>query len=174
MEIKVESTYDYDANKKFARFFIFRGKYYKVKRIISFIILILFTAFCAYYSMKFDEIKHINFCVLCFVWFVNIYIYFIRPKSNYKKNKFKNVLNTFIFKEDSITISSLGNGINGSSDISYSSIRKIFETDDAFYIFISANQAFLINKKNNDKITINDLRNLLSSKLPPKKYIICN
>jgi hypothetical protein len=176
LDIKVDTLYDYDAWKKFQRFFMFRGKYYKVKRTIFIAFIPLLIAAIVIELTAFGPVRTKSVIYSC-VGLVTVlligFLYFIRPKLFYNKSNLKNVLNTYIFTEDKMIVSSTANGLNGSSEVSYSFFRKAYETDDSIYIFRALNEAFIISKNNLNTIAAKNLRNLLKSKLPPKKYIIC-
>lgn len=176
MEIKVETLYDYDTLKTFQRFFMFRGKNYKVKKmtIIAFIPLLIAAAVVDIIAFGWAHPESIIYSCFALIFMLYFgFLYFIRPKLCYNKSNLKNVLNTYIFTEDKMNVSSTANGINGSSEISYSVFRKAYETEEAIYIFRSINEAYIISKKNLNAIDANNLRILLKSKLPPKNYILC-
>jgi len=179
MEIKVDAKHDYEAQAKFSRFFVFRGKYYKTKRLLFFTFLFFLTCYVimrliegvtiGYYEPLYLVLMAINLILIA----VAVLIYFIRPRIFYKKNGLKDIINTYVFREDKILMTTEHNGVNGSMEIDYAALLKAYETDQYIYLFVSTRQAMLINKKNIDMATLSKLRALLKSKLPPKKYIHC-
>lgn len=179
MEIKVETEYDYEVFKKYFRFFVFRGKHYTVKKNIFFAFIILVTSICiislidVITSERFELYFFVLLIVYLILFFNWIFLYFIRPKLFYKKDKMKDRLYTFVFREDKMLVSSAGSGVSSSSEVDYASLLKAYEIDDFIYLFINPRQAYLVNKTNIDMIAVNNLRNLLKSKFPPDKYIIC-
>ena len=103
-------------------------------------------------------------------------LWFSMPKISYKKggnSHIRNVVNVFVFKDDELLISSNSNDISGNSLINYSIIKKVYETEKMFYLYINPRIAYLVDKTNIENGSVMDIRNLLTSKLQPKNYIIC-
>jgi len=80
----------------------------------------------------------------------------------------------FIFNDDSINTTTTGDMSTGASTIKYEAVYKVYETDNAFYIFLSPKQALLLTKKDIVAGTSEELRKLLQSKIAHEKYILCD
>ena len=77
-------------------------------------------------------------------------------------------LTKYKFGSDQVDIETVGESSGGFSRIKYGDIFRVYEIDDYIYIFISNNQAFIIdkNKISADRIPI--LRSILTNQV--KKY----
>lgn len=107
--------------------------------------------------------------LMAFVWFES-------PKISYKKggnSHIKNATNVYIFKEDELSISSDNDNITGNMQMSYHGIKKVYETEKMFYLYINPRVAYLVDKSRIENGTAMDIRNLLLSKVAPKMYVIC-
>ena len=78
--------------------------------------------------------------------------------------------NTFVFTDEKIHITSNNESYSGSAEVDYGVIIKAYETVEYFYLFINSKASYAIDKKGFESGTALDLRNLLLSKIPAKKY----
>lgn len=79
----------------------------------------------------------------------------------------------FAFHDDSFLTVQTGDIAKGTAITRYDALNKVYETKTMFYIYITPMQALLIAKCDITKGTPEELRNILITKLPAKKYIIC-
>lgn len=68
------------------------------------------------------------------------------PAINYKKSVLKEKRIDYIFRDVDFNITIKDKELNGTQDIKYASLYRVYEGKNAFYIFIRKNQAFLVAK----------------------------
>lgn len=176
--INVSTRYTEAGNKEFFLFHMFQHKYYKAARIIlpTAILLIFIDAIlmCA--------IRNYFLGAYCAVFGISGIGIIISRWVTYKKH-IKNATvvvgaeNIFEFDDEYIKIRTTGDAADGESMEQYEYdemyTAKAYETDKAFYFYISPVQAYFLSKEDFTEGTPEDLRNLLKSKLGAKNYIIC-
>ena len=91
------------------------------------------------------------------------------PKLNYRKlEKAKDsVLNTkieYLFKKNNFKLSS-----NKDEYIDYSSLYKVLETKEAYYLYINKSRALIVDKKDMSESDITNLTNTFKEKVPRYK-----
>ena len=99
-----------------------------------------------------------------------LYMYFIKPAIKLKNFTEDNVvLNSFIFTKENILASSKSKVRTGSSTYKYEWIMKACETKTAFYLFFNKEGGLIVTKAEIKEGTVDELRNLLSSKISQKR-----
>jgi len=170
MEIKATTINNYETIKKYNKAFVYRNSRFY----ISIFVLLLFlgwTVFIIYASG--DIIMSIlNLFVFLFLLTLMLYRWFIKPKMRYKKSntKLKDIRSEYVFTEDLIHLTSKTESYSGSAEIQYSVIQNVCETAEFIYLYVNKHTAYIVDKKNIENGTVLELRNLLISKLPAKKY----
>ena len=131
---------------EYKKFIKEHNKQYGLREDISFIITLIFLLFFIFFTL-FHKVFYLS--ILMFLVMV-IYIYFsiIKANNDVKKDlnskKIKNeYINTYIFYKLFFTISNK----EKKSRFFYWEIRKVFENDTHFYIYITNKKAFLISKQ---------------------------
>lgn len=80
-----------------------------------------------------------------------------------------NNTNTFIFYKSQIEISNK----NGKFNYKYANFRKVFETKDFFYLYVTREDAFLVSKSKFSLGNSEDFSNFIKNKCK-LKYKLCN
>ena len=75
--------------------------------------------------------------------------------------QFAEIVNTYVFGEDRFQIETKIGKKAETKEVLYGELVRIVERKDAFYLYVSAQLAFLIQKKNIVEGTAEDLRRLL-------------
>lgn len=75
--------------------------------------------------------------------------------------QFAEIVNTYVFGEDRFQIETKIGKKAETKEVLYSELVRVVERKDAFYLYVSAQLAFLIQKKNIVEGTAEDLRRLL-------------
>lgn len=173
MEITASSKYDWETIKKFNYFHNFKRS--KFLNVIHIIIIVCFFINLINTTMSlvldyFDSEILLSFLTVVIVTFLLVLIYFVLPKTMFKKNKVgKNSENKFVFKEKVFEIEGGNGDVIGKSEIKYAILHKVYETKKFLYVYINPRQAYIV-----DKETVSDevaLRDLLISEVGNKKYI---
>jgi hypothetical protein len=173
--ITFTTTMDYQAFEDYYIFSMFRSKSYRNSKGSFFMPYALMISLG--FSYLTDELYILAIILLSIATFVITllgYQFFIAPKRMFKKmgNIFKYPQDFEVF-EDHFTVSQIGEDAKGYSHIMYSQVVNVYETHNAFYIFISASQAFIISKQVLTKDEINTISTLFLSIFDKKKFKNC-
>lgn len=173
MEIRAASVFDYRTMKAFCRQSMF-GSVNMKKMIICLV------CFAVIMPCLIDEIFDGGFhpaLIFLFVLFavcviIIAYAYFLLPKKQYKAlGKMADTKNLFLFRADSMTVSSQTDDYEGKSVIKYSMLFKVTETKDFFLIFQNKASCYVVDKAAFEGGTAEELRAVLQGILG-KQYII--
>ena len=176
MEIKAKAAFDIESMKALVHLWMFKKADPK-KRMITWNILygILLSVlifemiiFGATVSMV------VLVCICVFVCLLECYWYFILPKVRYKAlGDLKDVANEYTFYDDIMLVITKSENYNGESEIKYSSITKVYETSQYFFLYQNKNYALLVDKHTFEDGTPQELAKKLISVLG-NNYIFCN
>jgi hypothetical protein len=174
--IKSTVLVDFNVFEDFFIFSLFRSKQYKTAKrgfFLPYFLMIPLGIITILLEL------HVMFPIMLFslssIMFLAFgYLFFIAPKSNYKKAK-EIFLSPQYFEifEDYFIVSQEGKGTKGYSEISYSHVHKVYETHNAFYIELPLRVAYALPKKylNNDQVTM--ISDLFTKKFNKKTFKIC-
>jgi len=98
--------------------------------------------------------------------------YFLGSQRSYRKTPSIHAHFTFVFDQNGINVTSVSGFSSGQSSLQYPMIKKIYETQDAFYIYITNRSAFVADKSGLVEGNLIALRIYLNQALG-KKYILC-
>lgn len=102
--------------------------------------------------------------LVLFLVYFNIGIYF-RSKKIFASDKFLQLEQTYDVTVDSISVSSE----RSNTLVKWDEVYSLKESQDMFAIFLGKNRAFLLPKRCMDEAAAQELRQLATSNLPPKK-----
>ena len=166
--IKIITKITYDMYKKYCKFSLFRGKFYKIEPpliyIVSAIVLLLSLSLGLSYGFEVMDIAVI--LIFTIITVVLTVMLFVLPKLYYKSSKISSEsTNEYKFFEEYLTIESDSELVYGSSRIGYAALYRIYEVDDFIFIYISNAQAFIVPKENCSPSDVDELRNILQGKV---------
>ena len=95
--------------------------------------------------------------------------YLIVPRFTLKKNKNLGTTVNYLFEEDSFQMSAVNAYVNENSTVQYSRLLKIGKNGNDLYLFVSPIQAFVADLSALSVEQVLLLKQLLASKLEPKK-----
>lgn len=171
MEIKGKSRYDWQSIKKCNNFNFFkRRKWLSILLVLVYVLSGIGFIF-ENFTDNFDgnSIERLILLVLVTLWLT--FLWFILPKIRYNKNKLiHNMENEFVFNEDAFTTYQHGSSSDGNNTIKYSALWKVFETKDFFYIHLTKNQVYMVEKATLEGGSAYDLRELLIKNVGISKY----
>ncbi len=149
MEIHAKATYNKETIKRFA---LVPAKQLKIMNIILAVIFAVAFAAEIYGVILLEaSISNIIFLALIVAFYYS-YLYLIMPMLVYKQSKrISDSENSYIFTDKKFSVESSGEGINGRSEVEYTSLYKAVETKGFFYLYISKGQAMIV-----DKSTVTD------------------
>jgi len=177
MEIKASSVYDLKAFKALQHLTMFKGKNPRKQMIQWYIISFIVFAICIFNIIAFDFIDFATLGLIIAVTCICIiisYLYFLLPKIQY--NSFKkpsDIKNQFIFTDSGFKVFSEAEGYEGSSSIDYSTIFKVMETSEYFFIFENRIRTYIVDKGSMDTEQAETLRHKLMSFVSKKNYKLC-
>ncbi len=173
MKIKASSKYDWETIKKFYAF-----SFSKKQRWPNIVLVVLFLLLFAMYTLEavngtFSMDLLPSMIMFIFVYLFMGFVRFILPRILYNKNKLiHGVENIITFNEQDFEIKQDGDNAKGTAAINYSAVQRIYETKEYIYIYISPQQAHIVDKSTVTGGSLTDLRILLVSKIGTNKYKI--
>lgn len=176
MEIKAKCKFDLKTMQAFMRFLMFKKANPK-KRIITwsviffvlFLIIIWETIVFGAQSTMF-----IMLVIVIFVELLGFYMYFILPKIKYNSmGAMKDNVSEYIFCDNSVKVISTSEESKGQTEFQYSTISKIYETSEYFFIFSQINnQVFIVDKSTVEKGAREEIKKKFID-IACEKYIQC-
>ena len=119
-----------------------------------------------------DEMSvDIIICVVSVIAIDAIYLfcYLVLPHLTVKKAKNLNTGIKYTFEEDCFRTEAANAYSNETATMQYSILKKILKKDDALYLFITSNMAYIVDISSLSDEQTDLLKGLLGSKLPGKK-----
>lgn len=174
MEITAFGIYDWKTIKKYHHFHNFkRNKLKKASVPIVLIALIIsFLGFLVCYILDGLDSTLITLLIVEIIAaFLLFFTWFIMPRISFNLNKLaKNNKNEYVFKDETFIAACKAKDISGSTEISYKKLNSIYETEDFLYIYISMNQAFIVEKASVSGGSLEELRTHLINNMKTGKY----
>ncbi len=169
--VELSANLNYNDIKKYWLFTLYRGKHYKNGPVLYIIInifgLLMFGSMA--FISGFDSLETGIFTFLLIVFLLMLYLMIFAPKRYYKTYKLmQGSLTKYKFGCDQVEIETVGESSSGFSRMKYGDIFRVYEIDDYIYIFISNNQAFIIDKNKIPAERMPILRSILTNQV--KKY----
>lgn len=175
MEVKAKCKFDKNSIRALSHLSSYK-RFNPQKTIISrtvlcLILLLLLVA--ELIAFGFDIIPMILIIVDIFIIAIDCYMYFVLPGIQYKSlAKMQGTENNYIFSDSVLKIQSESKAYSGESEIEYAMIQKVYETSGYFFLYITKNQVFIVDKSTVEGGSHEDIRNKLGEYLKGK-YIIC-
>jgi len=101
-----------------------------------------------------------------------LFKYFYGSQRAYRKTPQMHAHFTFDFDQDGINVTSASAFATGQSQLQYAMLKKVYETQDAFYILITNRTGYVVDKSGLIQGNLTALRIHLKHVLN-KKYILC-
>ncbi len=167
---------DFEVYENFIIFSLFKSKRYRTAKTTFFLPFLLMIPL-AVILLLLDfptDLPIFLLAIALFTLAVFGFLFFILPKIQYKKlTALFTAPQAFAFYDTYFEVSQQASTASGFSKIGYCELTKAYETHNAFYLFISSNQAFPIPKKALAHAQCMALENVLKTNLEPKKYKTC-
>jgi len=176
MEIKATSIYNLKTTQALMRLNMFKKADPKKRMRVEAIIATVLLALTIFDLIAFERSPSIWMMlgVLIVGTLLHSYMYFWLPKIRYKSSgKFADIQNTFIFRENEMSISSSIDNYTGSSSLKYTMLFKVMETNDYFFLFQNKLHEYVVDKSTIEGGTADGIRRVLMDVLKTQ-YIICN
>lgn len=182
------TIFDFDMTEtiaeKFWKFSLVKGVNYKVKRKIYFVILVIIGPVpilfdLIYYGLIYgnhlDVLDFYDWTLAMFMLILSclyLYRYFFSGKNHYRNTPQMQAHYTYVFDQEGFKVSSVSAISTHQSEIKYSLIHTIYETEDAFYILITNRTGYAIDKAGLTQGNLIAFRITLKTALN-KKYVLC-
>lgn len=181
MEIKASSSLDESTLKEFNTVYFFKEK--PKSEILKFTVgLTASTLINAVISVALSEHALIT-CLSYFMRFsalafllglaLSLFSLFVANRAYSKAGKMKDAKNEYVFTDSEIREFSYGEGLESKTLITYTDIIKVTETHRFFFLFITKQAAYIIDKQTIEGGTAEELKMKLLAYCP-KKYEVRN
>lgn len=168
MKFSGQTVYDKERLLRFGSFFVLRKRGFWCLIIVC----TVFVTICAAFALALNFESSLMWFGIALVWLVDItciFCYFVLPRFTINKEPGLNANILFEFYEDFFKISGTSKNGTESSESNYSSIIKIMESKQDVYLFISRQQAFILDKSGFTMGNPEELINFLKDKNIPYK-----
>ncbi|MBO7376572.1 MAG: YcxB family protein [Clostridia bacterium] len=178
MEVRASSKFD----KRSLNAFYYAALYKKTKPLTGLVLRLALVSVGAVMwtvaRLLSGSLTTLLFCVfyaLALALFVFLYNHFALPAIRLKRySKLIGAENRYVFRDDAMTVSTVSPGLSGESSIDYGNFVRVIETSEFFFIFLPNRQGFIVDKSTVEGGSFLDIREALASRLPEKKYVLCN
>lgn len=173
--IVIKTRYTLETYSKYYWFCLFRGKYHRYGQAFFLVVTLLVTAFSIWALFgQGDLLSKIMFPVMAVICFLLYLAKFMLPKRYVRRYPALFQADIEIaFTEEGFSTKQTGELLSGGATFKYEAVQKVYETRDAFYVYTAPSQALLLSRGDFAPQDQQALRELLQSKLPPHKYILC-
>ena len=166
--IKARVTYDRAAYTALMKFRAVKSKTDAI--ILGAVTVALLVAFILSIGTENYLVFSLGLMLMLAIDAVVAYGYFLKPIIRLRKfNDATPIVNSFVFTEDKIQVTSNTKSKNNSSSYEYKMIFKACESKKAFYLFLNRNSALIITKSEITEGNEAYLRAFLSKKLSSKQ-----
>ena len=168
MEIKSSYKFNFKTYKKFVHL---TTKWMKPLFLILEIIIGLSILACVFslISGVTEIISSMIMCIILEAFIISYYVFF--PHLSYKLTKItNNVEDNHLFCDDSFIVETKGKNITSQATVKYDILKKVYEDGEHFFIYISKNQAYVVDKATISGGSEGELRNRLVLAVGEKKY----
>lgn len=173
--ITVKTRYTLKTYSDYYWFCMFRGKYYRYGQTFFGLVTAMITAMAAFFIINRGPLAitivlsvMVGVCIL-------FYVAKLKRPGRYVKRYpalFQSDIE-IIFDDNGFSSKQTGDLASGASTAKYALLQKVYETKDAFYIYIAPGLAMLLAKADFAAGDPEKLRELLRAKLPAGKYVLC-
>lgn len=169
MEIVVNTIYTYERLVKFNNFYAKRRKgLWIIMGIFSGLYLLMFLAeYVMFRYVNMDYLMYLLLFLLLTIFYLVMLV--VVPRARLKKSKVLGGLTTFTFKDTHFESKHQSALISEVRNNSYELIYRIMEDNENIYLFVSRNQACILDKNGIENGTVESLKAFLRTKVEPKK-----
>jgi hypothetical protein len=175
MKVKAQTQYTKDLLLKFARFNALRMKSQIVAYGILELIMLGIVGFGIHSAMTLRGTEDIIFAAIFTVvlpFLVPLIIYLLPILMARASRNLIGARVAYEFSDHEIHIESNLPEVKGQTKGNYTMFQKVYETQDAFYLFIAAKQALLLDKSDISEGGVAVLQNLLKKNMSAQNYIV--
>ena len=175
MEIKAKGIFDYESIKALVHLQMF-GKHDPKRKmrfwtILFSVLLIVVIGEMSLFGVDGFLVLMLGCAVFCII--LECFMYFILPKMQYNSLvKMKDIVNEYVFAEESMCVTSTGEDYSSQGEINYSILVKVYETSRYLFIFQNRAQAFIVDKNTIEEGSVDELREKIKNQMSGK-YIRC-
>jgi len=141
------TTLDYQTFLRFQYFHARLVKRFRFSSLIYYIIMVPLDLYLliASFSMQEDGLSVLGI-MLAVILVFSFFSSYIAPRYSFKRVFSENRLDSYTFTRTTVHIVSNGAGQDGEKTLSLGSLRKVYETPYAFYLYINRQQAYIVSK----------------------------
>lgn len=168
------TEYTYQQFRDFVVFSMFKGKNSRSRRremLVLFPLLVIMLL-----AFDFSIETTLLGIVVAAVFTAFVLVMYLGPRYGYKHSQLVAQGGAdYTFRAGDFTVENKRNPVFfGRTDMHYAALHSVYETKDMFYLFITAGQAYLVDKGGLQGGTPDELRERIRGCMSnPKKYVIC-
>jgi len=173
MVVRAKTEYTKELAKKFARFHMSKKKWQIVYYIV--LELIMFALACSFIITSENMIELIISVVVFTPLFLLLVpaVILMTPLITVRMSKrLLGSVNTYDFSDNEVVMESAMTFAGGQIRANYNYFESVYETKDCFYMYISKQQALVVNKSDLIAGSVSDLQELFRRNMPADKYIV--
>ena len=173
MRIMARTTYTKELLQRFIWFSMFRSRLqimiFITVETVGFISLGL-CIFLTWLTGNRDFYIYIMMTVTLFIFYPLLLLLMLKM-ALFNSKSMIGVVNTYLFTDSEVIVESTMPAASGQTRAGYAFFYRGYETKEAFYLFITKQQAFILSKADIVGGSPNDLRHLLRRNLPADKFV---
>ena len=170
MKFSANTTYNLDRLVRFSRYVSIKKRWVWITTGIATAIVSL-TFILQLALIGFDATITWAFCGVLFIDTLYAFMCFVLPKITYKKSPALDAVIRYEFYDDTYTITAELKVGKETSELSYSTIKKVMKSNDDIYLFIGPNQAHIVDKSGFELGTADNFEQFIETKIEAKKFL---
>ena len=170
MKFSASTVYSYKRLLNFSDYTCLKKKWiWIVMAAASIIVSICFSL--QFTLLGYDSTLTFSFCAVILIDLLYSFMCFGLPRITLKKSPALNAQIRFEFYESFYKIeASLSNG-NEQSQLNYSALKKVDKTKNSIYLYVSQNQAYIVDKDGFTLGSAEEFMSFISSKIESQNYL---
>ncbi len=175
MPITAQGKTDADALKALNNVLLFGKREPKMQLITRCLLFSILIAISIVSGIKwgFDAFRLCLLLMCAIAILLHCYLYFLLPKLRIRAmGELLGCINRYDFCEEAFSVTSDMAELNGTAQINYSLVKRVYETKTYLFLMMTNSTAYIVKKESLDQASQSTLRKVLSQKA--EKYIFCN
>jgi len=173
-QITGEAKVDFTVYRHFSEFQLFKSRNPKLRKRAFYGLGIVSSILLALLGLTLDNINYL-FLGAAMVVFLSLFSYITKHAFRKQCRLNANLLRatqSFVFAPEGFIFESNDEGNVSRDEVFYSDLYSVYDVKDAYYLYKDKKHAFIVPKNSIKKVTPEQTRAFLQSKVPNYKYIV--